>query len=121
MKHAHWVRRLTAGLLASLCLLAAGCGSGDADMRGWEKYSAYWFDVFDTVTILTGYAPSQEEWDKQAEAMHEDLLYYHKLFDIYNTYEGVNNLATVNAAAGQEPVAVDEPVLDMLEMALEGL
>ena len=120
MKHAHWVRRLTAGLLASLCLLAAGCGSGDADMRGWEKYSAYWFDVFDTVTILTGYAPSQEEWDKQAEAMHEDLLYYHKLFDIYNTYEGVNNLATVNAAAGQEPVAVDEPVLDMLEMALEG-
>ena len=34
MKHAHWVRRLTAGLLASLCLLAAGCGSGDADMRG---------------------------------------------------------------------------------------
>ena len=114
MKHAHWVRRLTAGLLASLCLLAAGCGSGDADMRGWEKYSAYWFDVFDTVTILLGYAPSQEEWDKQAEAMHQDLLYYHKLFDIYNT------LATVNAAAGQEPVAVDEPVLDMLEMALEG-
>ena len=120
MTHTHWFRRLAAGLLAAFCLLAAGCSRGDPDMRDWEKYSAYWFDVFDTVTILTGYAPSQEEWDKQAEAMHQDLLYYHKLYDIYNTYEGVNNLATVNAAAGQAPVAVDEPVLDMLEMALEG-
>ena len=121
MKHLHWARRFAAGLLAALCLLAAGCGKpqSDPEMAGWEKYSAYWFDVFDTVTILTGYAPSQEEWDRQAAALRQDLVYYHKLFDIYNTYEGVNNLATVNAAAGTEPVAVDEPVLDLLEMALK--
>ena len=32
-------------------------------------------------------AMSQEEFDKAANAMHEELLRLHKLFDIYNGYE----------------------------------
>ena len=71
-------KRICAAFLA-LCLglALAGCGlsapSGststaeDSSMAGWEKYTATWFDVFDTVTNVVGYAPSQEEWDNQMD------------------------------------------------------
>ena len=68
----------------------------DEAMEGWQEYTVYWFDVFDTVTRVVGYAPSQEEWTRQMDALHEDLVAYHQLFDIYNSYEGVTSLKDVN-------------------------
>ena len=98
-------------------LLLGGCTPKEPQE---SRYQATFLELFDTVTTVVGYAPSEEAFQETAQDIHDALESYHQLFDIYNTYEGVNNLATVNAAAGQEPVAVDEPVLDMLEMALEG-
>jgi thiamine biosynthesis lipoprotein len=43
-----------------------------------------------------------------------------RLYDIYNAYEGVNNLYTINEAAGLAPVAADREILDMLLFAREG-
>lgn len=62
-----------------------------------------WFDVFDTVTTVIGYAESQEEWDRQMEALHADLVEYHQLYDIYYSYSGVTNLRDVNAQAARAP------------------
>ena len=45
------------------------------------------------------------------------LRYYNQLFDIYNDYDGINNLKTVNDNAGIKPVKVDKPIIDMLHMA----
>ena len=43
---------------------------------------------------------------------------YHKLFDIYREYEGVVNLATINASAGGEAVAVCQELYDFIEYAV---
>lgn len=89
----------------------------DATMTGWEKYTQTWFDVFDTVTTVIGYAPSQQEWDSQMQALHADLLEYHKLYDIYNHYDGITNLYDVNQQAGSGPVTVDSRIIDLLTEA----
>jgi thiamine biosynthesis lipoprotein len=48
------------------------------------------------------------------------LYEYHKLFDIYNTYEGINNLATVNSKAGDgEWIKVDRRIIDLLVFSKE--
>ena len=91
----------------------------DEAMEGWQEYTVYWFDVFDTVTRVVGYAPSQEEWTRQMDALHEDLVAYHQLFDIYNSYEGVTSLKDVNEQAGSGPVQVDERTFEMLSLAKE--
>ncbi|MBQ5754633.1 MAG: FAD:protein FMN transferase, partial [Oscillospiraceae bacterium] len=91
----------------------------DPAMAGWEEHTIYWFDVFNTVTRVVGYAPSQEEWTRQMDALHEDLLAYHKLYDIYNTYEGTTSLMDVNEQAGQGPVKADGETLAMLGLAKE--
>lgn len=78
-------------------------------------YTTTWFDLFDTVSVVKGYARSQAEWDEQMEALHDDLLHYHQLFDIYHHYDGMVNLYDVNAQAAEAPVAVEGDLYTFLD------
>ena len=97
-------------LLLVLALLLTGCSG----FGGPQQYSMTYFTVFDTVTVISGYADSQEEFEAAADTLHDELLEYHRLFDIYKDYNGINNLKTVNDNAGIAPVAVDSRIIDLL-------
>lgn len=73
-----------------------------------------YLDLFDTVTVISCYTDAAEEFPSQADIIHDALLEYHQLLDIYNDYEGLNNLKTVNDNAGVAAVEVDERVIDLL-------
>ena len=96
-------------LLLALSLLLCGCGT-QAEPK---QYSATFLTVFDTVTTIVGRDASEEAFTQKTQAVHDDLLRYHQLFDIYNEYEGLNNLKTVNDHPG-EAVAVDKAIIDLL-------
>ena len=100
-------------LLLSLLLLA-GCAVGAAPAEGQSRYQASFLTLFDTVTTMVGYADSEEEFRATAQALHDELLEYHQLYDIYNDYDGVVNLKTVNDGAGGPPVEVDRRIMDLL-------
>ena len=93
-------------------LLLAGCAN--PGQTGKKKYTATFLTLFDTVTTVVGFDESKEAFEEKAQAVHDDLLVYHQLFDIYNSYEGVNNLKTLNDAAGGEAVQVDRKIIDLL-------
>ncbi len=99
--------RLTAGLLAAvLCLsMLAGCAGSSSSEPQQEltRYSTIFYDVFDTVTQVIAYCESEEEFTKQMEALHADLISYNQLYDIYNDYDGVVNVKTINDNAGKPP------------------
>lgn len=80
-------------------------------------YQAQFFELFDTVTVLMGYADTQEEFGQRAEDIKQDIGEFHKLYDIYNSYEGYTNLHDVNQMAGQGPIVVDSRILDLLEFS----
>lgn len=86
-----------------------------------EKYSEYSFDYFDTVTTIAGYAESEEEFAAVCESIFESLSEYHKLFDIYRRYAGMENLCTINALenGAHRTVSVDERIMDMLLFSVE--
>jgi len=104
-----------------LCLLLlfplAACRQGES--KGMEKYTEYYFDYFDTATTVVGYAESKEAFDATAEQIRSELERYHRLYDIYSTYEGIHNLCTVNSTEGgvHRPVAVDGEILSLLRFA----
>lgn len=100
-------------LLQSIGL--AGCG------KKTEKFSSYSFDYFDTVTTITGYAKSQEEFNEVAAGVLSELSEYHKLFTIYLRYDGLENLCTVNELidGAHRTVTVDRRIIDMLLYAKE--
>ena len=84
-----------------------------------ERYSITYTDVFDTVTQITGYGENKEEFQVEIEYLHEMLKHYHELFDIYNSYDGLNNLKTINDMAGKAPVEVDEEIIELLNYGKE--
>ena len=100
--------------LAALALAVLLCLPLTACQKQQNLYSATWFDLFDTVAIVQGYAAGQDEWNAQAAAMREDLSRYNELFDIYNHYDDVVNLYDVNAGAAAAPVAVDDELYAFL-------
>ena len=100
--------------LLALSLMIGGC----AQKAQPKRYEKVYLDVFDTVTTVILYDTSEESANARFDELHDLLLNYHQLYDIYHTYDGMNNLATVNQNAGIAPVKVDEKMLDMVEYAI---
>ena len=100
--------RLTAGLLAAVLCLSVLAGCATKPQKELTRYSTIFYDVFDTVTQVIAYCESEEEFTKQMEALHADLISYNQLYDIYNDYDGVVNVKTINDNAGKAPVQVDD-------------
>lgn len=107
-------RMLLAGLLLAAGSLLTGCTE---KLHPLQEYDVQYFDYFDTITSFTVYAESEEQFQEYAETFRSELENYHKLFDIYNSYEGVNNIKTINDNAGIIPVKVDEEIINLLEFA----
>lgn len=84
-----------------------------------EQYKTVYIDTFDTVTQYIGYDESQEAFKAKTEILNQELLEYHQLYNIYNSYEGINNLRTINANAGKEPIKVDQRIIDLLKFSIE--
>lgn len=97
-------------LCAALLLSLTACG-------GPKKYTADTF-AFDTVITLVAYCDSEEQFQQLRSVVFGRMQELHKKFDIYNEYEGMNNLCTVNRLAGQ-PVEVDQDIADLLLTARE--
>lgn len=106
------MKRLICALLF-LTMLLAGCAGQDILEK--KQYTATFLTLFDTVTTIVGKADSEEVFKETAQAVHDELLEYHQLFDIYNDYDGLNNLKTVNDHAGVEPVKVDSRIIALLK------
>ena len=101
-------------ILLLTVLLLTGCASaGKAPEH--KQYTASFLDVFDTITSIAGKAENEEEFRTRTQAVHDALLEYHQLFDIYNEYEGIVNLKTVNDNAGIAPVTVDPRIIALLK------
>jgi len=100
-------------LLLAVCMIAGGCSQLPAESKQ-KQYTATFLSLFDTVTTIVGKADSEEDFKATAQAVHDELLIYHQLFDIYHDYDGLNNLKTVNDRAGVAPVKVDERIIHML-------
>ena len=109
------ITRMTAALLAAVLSLSllVGC----KPKKELTRYTTIFYDVFDTVTQVIAYCESEEEFNTQMQALHQDLIAYNQLYDIYNDYDGVVNVKTINENAGKAPVQVDDRILSMLELA----
>ncbi len=99
-------------LWISCLLLLGGCAAPQPDQK---QYTATFLTLFDTVTVIVGKAESEEAFQTMIQPIHDELERYHQLFDIYQEYEGIQNLKTVNDRAAEAPITVDPAMIDLLQ------
>ncbi len=79
-----------------------------------KQYTASFLNYFDTLTTVVGYAESEDAFQEKITPVKNELEFYHKLFDIYNSYDGIINLKTLNDTAAISPVKVDPIIIEFL-------
>ena len=102
-------------------ILLAGCASSPSPaVPAVQTFQNVSIDSgFDTVITLVEQTADQEAFQSHYNTMCGQFSRYNSLFDIYNSYEGIANLKTINDNAGVAPVSVSEDVIAMLEEAKE--
>ena len=111
------MKRVSHLKIIALCLIGALCFSLPAGAdETFSKYSTIFYDAFDTVIQLIGYASSQEMFDQAAQLSKEMLTHYHQLFNQYDEYPGVVNVRTLNQKAKDGPVQVSQDLFDLLAL-----
>ncbi len=105
-------RWIVAGLTA---ILLTGCMQAEKK----QEFDAQYFDYFDTFTTFTVYAEDAGQFEEYKTLVESELDNYHQLFDIYHSYNGVNNIKTINDNAGITPVKTDKEIIRLLKFAEE--
>lgn len=97
-------------LLITVCtLLETGCQAKP------QRYSAEYYDVFDTVCRFTAYCSSEGDFSAASEAVHRELLRLHRLFDIYDGGEMSVKALNDNGFLDNP----DEDILSVLSLGVE--
>lgn len=100
---------LTLIIAISILFNVTACGDKEK-----TRYEAEFLQLFDTMTKIVAYTDSKEEFTKYSQLIYDNLKEYHQLYDIYNSYTGINNIKTINDNAGIKPVKVDKKIIDLL-------
>ena len=74
-------------------------------------------EIFDTVYSYKEFTNDRDTAKKHFDSSVEILKHCNDLFDIYNEYDVLNNLKTINDNAGIAPVKTDPIIIQMLERA----
>ena len=118
-------RRTLACLFLLVSLLMAGCQAAPAlqatavpapteQPAALQRFTRRGISVFDTEVSLSGFAKSQEDFDRIADGVVDQLREYNQIFDGYNAYGDLHNLYYVNLHAAEEAVQVPDVFFDLL-------
>lgn len=110
---------LISGLLTG-CSSTAASSSTAPTSTNTETYQNMNLDtgIFNT-TYAYQEAPKTDASAGNYRYSLDQLKIYNDFYDIYNNYNGENNLKTINDNAGIAPVKVDRKIIDMLNLAKE--
>ena len=99
-------------LAVVICISVCSCS-------GKKNYSKTFLDCFDTAITVSGYCNNEQEFENYSSKIKKFLENYHKMFDIYNNYDKMNNIKIINDNAGVKPVKVSREIIDLLEFSVD--
>ena len=117
-KEKYMKKKIIVLALVVVLLIVTGC-SERTEKSPYNMYTNTFFETFNTLTVVMAYTETQEEFQTYFDYIESRFQELHKLYDIYNSYEGINNLRTINENAGKEPVVVQKEIIDLIVLAKE--
>ena len=85
-----------------------------------QSFTEYTFDYFDTVTTITGYEKSKEDFDENLKLIKSLFSEYNNLYTIYKNNTKSNNLYAINSLEGsRKDIKTDKKIIDLLKFSRE--
>lgn len=108
----------TVAILSALMLLfpLAGCQKKSSQ----KEFTT--FNYFDTVITFSGFPENDAEFEEASTLFDKLFEKYHKEFDIYNEYDGLQNICSINALNSEgahEKCTVSADIIDLLRFSRE--
>lgn len=113
------MRRIVVIFMIVFLFISFLTGCQTVPKNEYNKYTDSFFDTFDTLILVVAYTKSEQEFNHYMNKIHARFKELHQLYDIYNDYEGINNIKTINDNAGIRPVEVDQEIIDLILFAKE--
>ena len=101
-------------IVMTTVFIIGGCLPVNYSPKNLTRHRGGFFETFDTYVQIVMYTETQDEFDEHFKVFQQVFERYHILFDIFNSYPGVNNIRTINDNAGVTPVVVDPAIIDLL-------
>ncbi|MBE6720119.1 MAG: FAD:protein FMN transferase, partial [Ruminococcaceae bacterium] len=101
-------RVISLTICISLTLTLCSCG------RGLKRFEKTFIDAFDTVSTVVAYDTDSNTFERHCEMLHDELIEYNNLYDIYDSHKGVVSLKDINEKAADSPVKADKKTIDLL-------
>ena len=111
------MKKIIAAVMSILLVAAMFTGCKKQPVSEYTKYNDTFFDAFDTMIMVVAYTKTEQEFKDYFSKIEKRFLELHKLYDIYNNYEGINNIKTINDNAGIKPVKVNKEIIDLIEFS----
>lgn len=102
----------TVAVILIIALILSGCTACAAPE--YQKYTYRFFGTFDTIITLVAYTESEASFQEYCTLAQSEMLRYHMIYDLYNPYDGVNNLYAVNQNAGVQATPAEPELIDLL-------
>ncbi|MBQ8688872.1 MAG: FAD:protein FMN transferase [Clostridia bacterium] len=113
------MKTLTRKIAALAALLLSVLALASCEQQIVAKNRIF-YEYFDTVSVVYDYTGgTQADFDATCALVEAELAECHRLYDIYEEYDGVTNLKTLNDRAGMGAVKVDERIIDLLTFSVE--
>ncbi|MCL1964353.1 MAG: FAD:protein FMN transferase [Firmicutes bacterium] len=106
--------RRRVSLVIALYMLLLCLPGGAAAEEAYERFSMSFFNTFDTIITIIGYAREKAVFEGVTQEARRRFESLHEVFDGYNAYEGVKNLYYMNQQAPKGPVEVDPELMSLL-------
>lgn len=113
------MKKIVSSSMILILIVSFLVGCQTDSKKDYTKYKDTFFNAFDTMITVIGYAETEEEFNSHFKQIESKFLHLHKLYDIYNDYEGINNIKTINDNAGIRPVKVDQRIIDLIVSSKE--
>lgn len=102
-------------VLAIIIVFICCSCSADFNFAKYDRYQSGFLDLFDTYSTVIAYDKNEQVFDDHFKQFHDKLEEYDKLYSIYNSYDDMENLCSLNQKAKDGPVKVDSRIIDLLE------
>ena len=104
-------------LFLALAVLFSLCSCAKTNPKAQKDYFFGYFNSSNAemMSVLSDYSGmKKEKFEVLSKRFESELAEYHRLYDIYTDYDGINNIKTLNDNAGKGKIKVDKKIIDLL-------